>query len=85
MLEILLPNCVSIVSMCLFVCDLRSARARLPVLCGGATSVVSVTPLLASGVLACVSFVSLGSYDGVCLHCLGSQWGYSVRTRGRDM
>ena len=65
MLEIPLPSCVSIVSMCLFVCDLRSARARLPVFSGGATSVVSVTRLLASGVLVCVSFVSMGSYDGV--------------------
>ncbi len=65
MLEILLPSSVSIVFMCLFVCDLQSARARRPVFSRGATSVVSVTPLLASGVLACVSFVSVGSYGRV--------------------
>ena len=65
MLEIPLPSCVSIVSMLVFVCDLRSARARLPVFSSCATSVGSVTPLMASWVPAYVSFVLVGSYGGV--------------------
>jgi len=86
MLEIPLRSCVSIVSMCLFVCDLRSARARLPIFSRGAPSVGSITPLLASGVLTCVSFVSMGSYGGVLFALFGWSVGLlSTCARDRDV
>ena len=85
MLGIPLPNCVSIVSMCLFFGDLRSARARLPIFSRCATSVGSVSLLMASWVLACVSFVPVGSHGEVLFALSGWSVGlFSTYARERD-
>ncbi len=85
-LAILLSCFVPIGCMCLFISDLRSACARLPVLSGGATPGVSVSLLLASEVLARVSFVYVGSYGGILFALFG--WLvllFSTYVRERDV
>ena len=85
-LAILLSDCVPIGSMYLFISDLRSACARLSVFSGGATPGVSDSFLLASEVLACVSFVSVGSYGGVLFALFGWLVGlFSTHVRERDV